>query len=82
MEQQNVYVIVSNYETRTKIHSVAVKDAAVAAFKIIESGKPDYYIKEQLGPFNFKYYVLDSEGNKNFIEQLYMERMPLLTQLM
>lgn len=77
MEQTFVYVIMSNYVTRTKIHAVAVKEIASKTYEILDSGKPDYYIKEQVGPFNNKYYVLDEDGNKVFKEQLYIERMPL-----
>lgn len=78
MEQEYVYLIISNYEDRTKIHSVATKEAAANTYAIIDSGKPDSFIREKIGSFNTKYYSLDETGNKVFREQLYIERRPLV----
>ena len=72
-----VYLIISNYEDRYKVHSVATKDKAQEVFNMLDSGKPENYIKEKVQPFNFKYYALDTEGNKVFKEQLYMEKRPV-----
>ena len=74
-----VYVIISNFESRFKIQSIcSTKEKVVEVYQLLDSGKPDCIIRESVGPFNTKYYSLDSDGNKLFKEQLYVEKRPVL----
>ena len=75
-----VYVIISNFESRFKIQSIcSTKEKVVEVYQLLDSGKPDCIIRESVGPFNTKYYSLDADGNKLFKEQLYVEKRPVLT---
>ena len=74
-----VYVIISNFESRFKIQSICTKKKVVEVYQLLDSGKPDSIIRESVGPFNTKYYSLDADGNKLFKEQLYVEKRPVLT---
>lgn len=74
-----VYVIISNFESRFKIQSICTKEKVVEIYQLLDSGKPDSIIRESVGPFNTKYYSLDDDGNKLFKEQLYVEKRPVLT---
>ena len=60
---QDVYLIISNYENRSKVHAVCSKEKAVEQYDIIVSVKPDSWIKEQSSRFNIKFYSLDEDGN-------------------
>ena len=73
-----VYVIISNFESRFKIQSICTKEKVVEIYQLLDSGKPDSIIRESVGPFNTKYYSLDEDGNKLFKEQLYVEKRPVL----
>lgn len=73
-----VYVIISNFESRFKIQSICTKEKVVEVYQLLDSGKPDSIIRESVGPFNTKYYSLDDDGNKLFKEQLYVEKRPVL----
>ena len=73
-----VYVIISNFESRFKIQSICTKEKVVEIYQLLDSGKPDSIIRESVGPFNTKYYSLDDDGNKLFKEQLYVEKRPVL----
>ena len=73
---QEVYLIISQYQGRSKVHGVCTKEKACEQFKIIDSCKPDYLIREQKFPFNVKFYELDEDGTKNLIEHLYIEKRP------
>ena len=74
-----VYVIISNFESRFKIQSICTKEKVVEVYQLLDSGKPDSIIRESVGPFNTKYYSLDADGNKLFKEQLYVEKRTVLT---
>lgn len=73
---QDVYLIISNYENRSKVHAVCSKEKAIEQYDIIVSVKPDSWIKEQSSRFNIKFYSLDEDGNKNFKEHIYIEKRP------
>lgn len=73
---QDVYLIISNYENRSKVHAVCSKEKAVEQYDIIVSVKPDSWIKEQSSRFNIKFYSLDEDGNKIFKEHIYIEKRP------
>lgn len=74
---QEVYLIISNYENRFKVHGVCSKEKAREQFLIIDSCKPDSWIREESSPFNVKFYDLDEDGNKKLKEHLYLEKRPL-----
>lgn len=75
---QDVYLIISNYEKRFKVHGVCTKDKAIEQYNLIVSFKPESWIKEIITNFNIKFYSIDEEGNKVFQEQVYLEKRPVM----
>ncbi len=71
---QEVYLIISNYESRTKICGVCTKESAVEHYKIMDECKPESWIRKKVGPYNTKYYSIDANNNEVFEEQLYIQR--------
>ena len=66
---QDVYLIISNYENRSKVHGVCTKDKALEHFNLMCSIKPESWVKEIIKPFMINYYTIDDDGNKVFQEQ-------------
>lgn len=75
---QEVYLIISNYKNRSKVHGVCTKDKAVEQYNIICGCKPETWLEEKLSNFNVKYYSIDDDGNKTFQEQIYIEKKCVL----
>ena len=76
---QDVYLIISNYETRSKVHAVCTKEQAIVHFNLMCKFKPEHWIKENCSStHNVKYYELDEYDNKVFKEHLYIEKRTIL----
>ena len=75
---QDVYLLISNYEKRSKVHGVCTKDKAIEHFNLMCSIKPESWIKDVLSTFNIKFYSVDDDGNKVLQEHLYIEKRQLL----
>ncbi len=73
---QDVYLIISNFESRSKVHGVCTKEKAMEQYELIVSFKPDSWIKEEKSKFNIKFYSVDDDGNKKFQEHIYIEKRP------
>lgn len=71
---QEVYLIITNYETRNKICGVFTKETVQKHYELMDSCKPDNWIRKKLGNFNIKYYSIDENNNEKFEEQLYIQK--------
>ncbi len=74
---QEVYLLISNFESRSKVHGVCSIEKAIENFNIIVSIKPDSWIKEESSKYNVKFYDL-VDGTKVFKEHIYIEKRPYL----
>lgn len=73
--QQEIYLIISNYAYRnTKIQGAFTKETVSDHYSIMDACKPESWLREKVGPYNIKYYSIDDDGNKNFQEQLYIQK--------
>lgn len=71
---QEVYLIISNNEKRSKVHGVCTKEAAVEHYNLMCSYKPVSWIREEVKPFITDFYSLEDDGNKKFQERIYLEK--------
>lgn len=71
---QEVYLIISNNEKRSKVHGVCTKEAAVEHYNLMCSYKPVNWIREEIEPFITDFYSLDDDGKKKFQERIYLEK--------
>lgn len=76
MQQEYVYLLISNYENRSKVQSVGNFERIKEIFVQMDSFKPDNIIREIIDNNNIKYYSINNDGAKQFKEQLYIERRP------
>lgn len=74
----DVFLIISNYENRIKVHGVFTREKVEETYRILDSCKPDSFIREKLGSYNTKYYRLSEDGNQIFEEQLYVQKQQLV----
>lgn len=73
-----IYLFITNYESRSEVRSAVVKDKVVELYEFMDRTKPESFIREKVGTFNTKYYKLNSDGEKVFVEQLYVQKIPIL----
>ena len=76
---QEVYLLISNFESRSKVHAVCTKEQAIVHFNMMCKFKPERWIKEECdSTHNVKYYELNVDGIKEFREHIYIEKRYIL----